>query len=214
MPGMTQGSYWVLLVFALLIGAAYYLPVLRRRQRDRRRDQERLDRSPTQAPPTDIGTKVDEPPAPRTRPAPPVRPAPPEKPAAQPQPQPTPEPAPEAPPAPVVEPPVVEPEAEVEPEPEPEVEPEVVLERPEPTAGRLVRLRARLSRSQNAFGGGLLSFLSRDKLEEDTWEEIEDTLITADVGVEPTRAIVERLRERARVLGTGSADDLRGLLAE
>src|SRR3954462_6772168 len=75
MPGMTHGSYWVLLVFALLIGAAYYVPVLRRRQRDRHRDQERLDRSSTQAPPA-AGTKVDEPPAPRTTPAPPVRPAP------------------------------------------------------------------------------------------------------------------------------------------
>ncbi len=54
----------------------------------------------------------------------------------------------------------------------------------------------------------------RDRLDEDTWEEIEETLITADVGMEPTRLIVERLRERARVLGTGSATELRGILRD
>ncbi|GFN07514.1 hypothetical protein Smic_60700 [Streptomyces microflavus] len=76
------------------------------------------------------------------------------------------------------------------------------LEVPEPTEGRLVRLRARLARSQNSLGKGLLTLLSRDNLDEDTWEEIEDTLLTADVGVAPTQELVERLRERVRVLGT------------
>ncbi|GAB3172486.1 signal recognition particle-docking protein FtsY [Micromonospora palomenae] len=97
------------------------------------------------------------------------------------------------------------------------VEPPVIeapaLEVPEPTAGRLVRLRSRLSRSQNAFGKGLLGLLSRDHLDEDTWEEIEDSLITADVGIDATREIVDRLRERTRVLGTRSANELRALLA-
>ncbi len=85
---------------------------------------------------------------------------------------------------------------------------------PEPTAGRLVRLRARLSRSQNALGRGLLAVLSRDRLDDDAWEELEDNLITADVGVGPTRQIVDRLRERTRVLGTSSAGELRTLLKE
>jgi fused signal recognition particle receptor len=91
--------------------------------------------------------------------------------------------------------------------------PPPVLERPEPTAGRLVRLRTRLSRSQNVFGRGLLGLLARDRLDEDTWEEIEDSLISADVGVEATREIVDRLRERTRVLGTRDATELRALLA-
>lgn len=91
--------------------------------------------------------------------------------------------------------------------------PAPVLEVPEPTAGRLVRLRSRLSRSQNAFGKGLLGLLSRDHLDEDAWEEIEDSLITADVGIDATREIVDRLRERTRVLGTRSAGELRALLA-
>ncbi|MEV6396492.1 signal recognition particle-docking protein FtsY [Streptomyces sp. NPDC051907] len=88
------------------------------------------------------------------------------------------------------------------------------IEVPEPTAGRLVRLRARLARSQNSLGKGLLTLLSRDNLDEDTWEEIEDTLLTADVGVAPTQELVERLRERVRVLGTRTPDDLRTLLRE
>ncbi|MGP9018300.1 signal recognition particle-docking protein FtsY [Streptomyces sp. BR1] len=96
--------------------------------------------------------------------------------------------------------------------PEAPAAPEVEV--PEPTAGRLVRLRARLARSQNSLGKGLLTLLSRDNLDEDTWEEIEDTLLTADVGVAPTQELVERLRERVRVLGTRTPDELRALLRE
>lgn len=88
------------------------------------------------------------------------------------------------------------------------------LERPEPVAGRLVRLRARLVRSQSTLGKGLLAVLARDRLDDDAWEEVEDSLITADVGVEATREIVQRLRERTRVLGTHSPDELRALLTE
>jgi fused signal recognition particle receptor len=95
-----------------------------------------------------------------------------------------------------------------------EAPPVVELERPEPTAGRLVRLRTRLSRSQNVFGRGLLAVLARDRLDEEAWEEVEEALITADVGVDATREIVERLRERTRVLGTRSAAELRTLLTE
>ncbi|WP_236239773.1 signal recognition particle-docking protein FtsY [Streptomyces sp. CC228A] len=88
------------------------------------------------------------------------------------------------------------------------------VEVPAPTAGRLIRLRARLARSQNALGKGLLTLLSREHLDEDTWEEIEDTLLTADVGVKPTQELVERLRERVRVLGTRTPQELRTLLRE
>src|SRR4051794_39951586 len=79
------------------------------------------------------------------------------------------------------------------------------LERPEGTASRLVRLRQRLAGSQGGLGRGLLSLLSRDRLDEDTWEDIEDTLITADVGVGPTGELVERLRTRLRVQGVDEA---------
>jgi fused signal recognition particle receptor len=105
-----------------------------------------------------------------------------------------------------------EPEAPVVTEPEAPAAPAVEV--PEPTAGRLVRLRARLSRSQNSLGKGLLTLLSREHLDEDTWEEIEETLLTADVGVAPTQELVERLRDRVKVLGTRTPEELRGLLRE
>ncbi|MFI8325347.1 signal recognition particle-docking protein FtsY [Streptomyces sp. NPDC085529] len=95
-----------------------------------------------------------------------------------------------------------------------EAPPAPEIEVPEPTAGRLVRLRARLARSQNSLGKGLLTLLSREHLDEDTWEEIEETLLTADVGVAPTQELVERLRERVKVLGTRTPEELRGLLRE
>ncbi|MET8545464.1 signal recognition particle-docking protein FtsY [Kitasatospora sp. NPDC004799] len=95
-----------------------------------------------------------------------------------------------------------------------EAEAAPAVEVPEPTAGRLVRLRSRLSRSQNSLGKGLLSLLSREHLDEDTWEEIEETLLTADVGVAPTQELVERLRTRVKVLGTRTPDELRALLRE
>ncbi|GAB7050613.1 signal recognition particle-docking protein FtsY [Catenuloplanes indicus] len=143
---------------------------------------------------------------PRLRRRPPVPPVTPSSPPVI-----TEKPVPEASPVSVAPAPVVEaPPAVVE---EPAVE-EPAVERPEPSAGRLVRLRARLSRSQNVFGKGLLGLLSRDHIDDDTWEEIEDSLIGADVGIEATTAIVERLRERTRVLGTKTAADVRALLAE
>ncbi|GAA2631934.1 signal recognition particle-docking protein FtsY [Streptomyces axinellae] len=109
------------------------------------------------------------------------------------------------------------PEAEAPPQtaaPVPAAPAEPEIEIPEPTAGRLVRLRARLSRSQNTLGKGLLTLLSREHLDEETWEEIEDTLLTADIGVGPTQELVERLRGRVRVLGTRTPQDLRDLLRE
>ncbi|GLW74191.1 signal recognition particle receptor FtsY [Kitasatospora phosalacinea] len=95
-----------------------------------------------------------------------------------------------------------------------EAEAAPAIEVPEPTAGRLVRLRSRLSRSQSTLGKGLLTLLSRDRLDEDTWEEIEETLLTADVGVAATQELVDNLRTRVKVLGTRTPDELRGLLRE
>ncbi|MFD8597780.1 signal recognition particle-docking protein FtsY [Kitasatospora sp. NPDC059646] len=118
---------------------------------------------------------------------------------------------PTAPPAAAEEPVAEEPAEEVRIE-EAEAAPEIEV--PEPTAGRLVRLRSRLSRSQSTLGKGLLTLLSRDRLDEDTWEEIEETLLTADVGVGATQELVDNLRTRVKVLGTRTPDELRGLLRE
>ena len=88
------------------------------------------------------------------------------------------------------------------------------LETPEPTAGRLHRLRARLGRSQSTLGRGLLSVLSREQLDDAAWDEVEEALLTADVGVGATGEIVEALRTRTKILGTRSQADLRALLAD
>jgi fused signal recognition particle receptor len=93
------------------------------------------------------------------------------------------------------------------------VETAPALERPEGTASRVQRLRARLAGSQGGFGRGLLALLSRDRLDEDTWESIEDTLLTADIGVTPTQQVVDNLRTRLRVEG-GEGVDPRTVLRE
>ncbi|MUL42183.1 signal recognition particle-docking protein FtsY [Streptomonospora sp. PA3] len=103
--------------------------------------------------------------------------------------------------------------AERERAPAPEAAPAAPeIETPPPSAGRLVRLRARLARSQNVFGQGLLSLLSSDRLDETAWEEIEDTLITADVGVTSASQIVDGLRTKVKVLGSRTPEEVRGLL--
>ncbi len=96
----------------------------------------------------------------------------------------------------------------------PVVEAAPALETPEPTAGRLLRLRARLARSQGTLGRGLLSVLSRENLDDETWDEVEEALLGADVGVGATGEIVEALRTRTKVLGTRSQGELRALLAD
>jgi fused signal recognition particle receptor len=86
------------------------------------------------------------------------------------------------------------------------------IERPPPSAGRMVRLRARLARSQSSVGSALLSLLSRDRLDEETWDEIEEVLITADVGVAPARVMVDDLRTKVKVLGARGPAEVRALL--
>ena len=63
-----------------------------------------------------------------------------------------------------------------------------------PTAGRLERLRGRLAKSQNAFGRSMLGLLGGGDLDEDSWEEVEDTLLVADLGPTTTTSVVEHLR--------------------
>jgi len=86
------------------------------------------------------------------------------------------------------------------------------IERPPPSAGRLVRLRARLARSQSSVGSALLNLLSRDRLDDETWDEIEEVLITADVGVAPARLMVDDLRTKVKVLGARGPAEVRALL--
>jgi len=109
------------------------------------------------------------------------------------------------------------PEAETLPalEPEaPEAPAPVAVETPAPTSGRLTRLRDRLARSGSPLGARLLAVLSRDRLSDADWDEIEETLLLADVGAGPTGEIVDALRTRVRVTGTGDPAQVRALLRE
>ncbi|MEV0106162.1 signal recognition particle-docking protein FtsY [Nocardia sp. NPDC050799] len=83
-----------------------------------------------------------------------------------------------------------------------------------PTSGRLTRLRGRLSRSQNAVGKSLLGLLGGGDLDEDSWEEVEDTLVMADIGTAVTTVIVERLREEMAARSVRTAEDARSVLRE
>jgi fused signal recognition particle receptor len=89
--------------------------------------------------------------------------------------------------------------------------PAPVAEAPPPLAGRMVRLRGRLARSQSGFGAVLLGLLSRDGLDDQSWEEIEDTLIAADIGVAPSRQITDELRTQVKVEGA-RGDAVKALL--
>jgi len=90
----------------------------------------------------------------------------------------------------------------------------VVLESPAPVAGRWQRLKARLARSNSALGQALLRLLSADNIDEQTWEEIEDTLILSDLGVGPAQELVDRLRTRVRVEGTADPEQVKTMLQE
>jgi len=92
--------------------------------------------------------------------------------------------------------------------------PTPTIERPEAPAGRLQRLRARLARSNSALGQGLLALLSRGRLDEEAWEEVEDTLIGSDLGVEASTELVDSLRARVKVEGTTDEATVRGWLRE
>ena len=93
-----------------------------------------------------------------------------------------------------------------------EAPPAEVAEAPQPFAGRMTRLRGRLARSQSGFGAVLLGLLSRDGLDEQGWEEIEDTLVGADLGAGPAAQIVSELRTQVRVGGARGTTEVRGML--
>jgi fused signal recognition particle receptor len=88
------------------------------------------------------------------------------------------------------------------------------LETPEPSAGRLARLRARLARSNSAVGKGLLALLTRGALDDAAWDEIEETLLASDLGVGPTQELIVALKRRTRSEGVQDAAQARAMLRE
>jgi fused signal recognition particle receptor len=97
--------------------------------------------------------------------------------------------------------------------PEVEIVPEApALDRPEAPESRLVRLRRRLAGSNSALSRGLLLLITRDRIDEDTWEEFEETLITSDLGVAPATELVDSLRNKLRVEGISEPGRARAIL--
>ena len=88
------------------------------------------------------------------------------------------------------------------------------VEKPESARGRMVRLRERLSRSNTALGKGLLALLSGGTLDDEAWEDVEDTLLQADLGVEATTEIVDNLKKRIAVHGATDEETVSGWLHE
>ncbi|QBS40436.1 signal recognition particle-docking protein FtsY [Nocardia sp. CS682] len=90
----------------------------------------------------------------------------------------------------------------------------IPLEDIDPTAGRLVRLRGRLSRSQNAVGKSLLGLLGGGDLDDESWEEVEDTLVLADLGTASTAAVVARLRAEMASRSVRTTEAARAVLRD
>jgi fused signal recognition particle receptor len=90
----------------------------------------------------------------------------------------------------------------------------VPTETPAPVAGRLQRLRERLARSNNVLGKGLLALLSSDRIDDNVWDEVEETLLLADIGTEPSLELVDTLKDRVKVMGSRNPDEVRAMLRD
>nr|WP_260853467.1 signal recognition particle-docking protein FtsY [Kocuria palustris] len=88
------------------------------------------------------------------------------------------------------------------------------LDTPESAGSRMARLRGRLAKSNNVFGRGLLALLSRDDIDQDVWDEIEETLLMADLGTDASMELVENLQVRVKAEGTQDPQHVRRMLRE
>ena len=100
------------------------------------------------------------------------------------------------------------------PAPATEAKPEPVHETPESAGTRMQRLKVRLSKSGNPFGKALFNILAKDQLSEADWEDVEDTLLLADVGAEASEQLVEELRNDARIAGQSDPAEVRAALKD
>ncbi|WP_428341638.1 signal recognition particle-docking protein FtsY [Mycobacterium sp.] len=108
----------------------------------------------------------------------------------------------------------VEPPVEPEPAAPSPVAAQPAIDEIAPADGRLERLRGRLSRSQNALGRSLLGLIGGGDLDEDSWEQIEDTLLIADLGPTVTNSVVAQLRSKLASRDVHTEADARAVLRE
>ena len=88
------------------------------------------------------------------------------------------------------------------------------VETPESAGSRMQRLKAKLAKSGNPFGKALFNILAKDQLSEADWEDVEDTLLLADVGAEASEQLVEELRNDARIAGQSDPAEVRAALKD
>lgn len=90
-----------------------------------------------------------------------------------------------------------------------QTEPEVAeIEKPESKTSRMRRLKERLA-GKGKFGRAILNVLSSADLEDSDWEAIEDELLAADMGVEPTVELIGKLKVKQKVAGEKDATQVR-----
>ena len=87
-------------------------------------------------------------------------------------------------------------------------------ETPESVGSRLTRLKAKLAKSGNPFGKALFDILAKDNLSESDWEDVEDTLLLADVGAEASAQLVDDLKTDARITGKADPAEVRATLKD
>lgn len=82
---------------------------------------------------------------------------------------------------------------------------------PESMEGRKLKLRERLGRSQGSLGEAFRQTFSGETISEAAWQDLEDTLIMADLGVSAATGIIETLKSAVKKSGASSADELHGI---
>jgi fused signal recognition particle receptor len=110
------------------------------------------------------------------------------------------------------------PESVAEPQAQTEIEAEapaaVDVDAIAPPEGRLDRLRGRLAKSQNTLGRSMLGLLGGGDLDEDSWQDVEDTLLIADLGPVVTESVVSALRSRMASSNVRTETDARAVLRD
>ncbi|EQA1693401.1 signal recognition particle-docking protein FtsY [Enterobacter hormaechei] len=98
---------------------------------------------------------------------------------------------------------------------EEQVEEEIVQEQEKPTKeGFFARLKRSLLKTKENLGSGFISLFRGKKIDDDLFEELEEQLLIADVGVETTRKIIANLTEGASRKQLRDAEALYGLLKD
>src|SRR5690606_2723551 len=115
----------------------------------------------------------------------------------------------------LADPAVAAPPAEQEAPPSAVAEPDAPVEVEPPPAplSTFERFRLRLGRARGSLGANIAGIFRRG-LDDEVWEELEEALIAADVGVEASLELVEGLRDRCREEGVRTGPEALALLKE